>query len=170
MKEKQKYIIHFLILFVVFWLQCSPLKQKISVLGMWPNALFSLIFVYCIYLKNKEVFVYAIVFGSLYDIIFGDIYGINTILLMMFVCMFFILNKFIYNESAFTVFIYGFVSSFLYEGVFMLISLSQYKDNAIINELFLRLSVKSIYDAVLILFLYIIARRIHRKRQEARTL
>lgn len=170
MKGKQKYIIHFLIMFVVFMLQCSPLKYKISVLGVWPNAFFSLIFVCCIYFKNKEVFLYAILFGSLNDIIFGDIYGINTILLMIFVCMFFVLNKFIYNESAFTVFIYGLVSSFLYEGIFMIINLSQYKDNSVINELFLRLTVKSIYDAVLILLIYVIARHIHRKRQEARTL
>lgn len=168
MKGRLAYIIHFLILFAVLVLQSSPVIQKISVAGAWPNMLFVLIFVYALYFKESEVIFYAFIFGSLIDLVFGTVYGVNALLLVAFSCLFFWLNRFIYSESCFTVFLYILVSSILFEGVMYLINLNSFSASGIAWEMAGYCITKSVYSAVFAIPVYIIARKIHFKKQEVR--
>ena len=97
MKWRIKYIIHFLIVLAAFFFQSSPLIRKFSVVDVWPNMVFILIFVYALYLKEEETIADAFIIGSVIDLIFGEIYGVNALLLVLFTCLFYFLNRFIYS-------------------------------------------------------------------------
>lgn len=168
MKGRLAYIIHFLILFAVLVLQSSPIIRKISVAGAWPNMLFVLIFIYALYFKDSEVVFYAFIFGSVIDLMFGTVYGINALLLVAFSCLFFWLNRFIYSESSFTVFLYVTASSLLFEGIMYIINLNGFFECGIALEMAGYCIAKSVYTAVFAVPVYVIARKIHFKKQEVR--
>ncbi len=168
MKGRFAYIIHFLILFAVLVLQSSPIIRKISVAGAWPNMLFVLIFIYALYFKDSEVVFYAFIFGSVIDLMFGTVYGVNALLLVTFSCLFFWLNRFIYSESGFTVFLYVMVSSLLFEGIMYIINLNGFSECDIAWKMAGHCITKSVYTAVFAIPVYGIARKIHSKKQEVR--
>lgn len=168
MKKRAAGAIHFLILFAALVIQSSPVVHKISVGGVWPNMVFSVIFVYALYLKEREVICYAFIFGSATDLFFGNIYGVNALMLVVFALLFYFLNKFIYSESCFSVFLYMLAASILYEGVFLLINLKEFIACGFMREMTERYAVKCIYNAVFTLPVYLAARRIRLKNQEVR--
>lgn len=168
MKKRLSYIFHFLILFFALFLQSSPLIKKISVGGVWPNMVFMLLFVYALYLKNSEVFLLAVISGSVTDLIFGDIYGVYTLLFVGFVLLFQLLNRVIYSESLPAVFIYALLAEGLFEGIFLIIDLSIPGTDVISGEIIKRYIVKCIYSAVFALPVYSAAAAIHRRKQEVR--
>lgn len=168
MKGRIKYIIHFIILLAAFYLQSSPLIRKIAVVDVWPNMVFVLVFVYALYLKEEEVVTEAFILGSVIDLIFGNIYGVNALLLVLSACLFYFLNRFIYSESFFSVFVYALAATALFEGVFVLINLSRWSTGAFLPEMMERYVIKCVYNAVFALPVYAAARRVHRKKQEVR--
>lgn len=168
LKGRIKYIIHLLILLAAFYLQSSPLIRRIAVVDVWPNMVFVLVFIYALYLKENEVVTEAFILGSVIDLIFGDIYGVNALLLVLFACLFYFLNRFIYSESLFSVFIYAFAATALFEGVFVLINLKSWSTGAFLPEMMERYLIKCVYNAVFTMPAYAVARRVHRKKQGVR--
>lgn len=168
MKGRIRYIIHFLILLAAFYLQSSPLIRKFSVIGVWPNMVFVLILVYALYLKEKETLADAFIIGSVIDLIFGDIYGVNALLLVLFVCLFYFLNRFIYSESFLSVFAYSFVATALFEGALVLISMAGRGAGMSFFGIIERYLVKCAYNALFALPVFAVARKVHIKKQEVR--
>lgn len=166
MKGRIRYFVHFLILFVALFFQSSPLAQRLSVAGVWPNAVFVIIFVYSLYLKQNEVMVYALIFGSIIDLLFGSVYGVNTLLLMFITILTYILNKYVYSESFLSVFIYAFVATALYEGMYILVNFKVCLSGDFISQTLMQYAVKCVYNAVFALPVYYIAGKYQRKRQE----
>lgn len=168
MKWRIKYIIHFLIVLAAFFFQSSPIIRKFSVVDVWPNMVFILIFVYALYLKEEETIADAFIIGSVIDLIFGEIYGVNALLLVLFTCLFYFLNRFIYSESFLSVFAYSFVATALFEGVFVLINLSAWKSGAFLPQMIERYLIKCVYNALFALIAFAVARKVHIKKQEVR--
>lgn len=166
MKGRVRLFVHFLILFLALFFQSSPLAQRISVAGVWPNTVFVIIFVYSLYLKHDEVIVYAFIFGSIIDLLFGNVYGVNTLLLMLITVLTYILNKFVYSESFLSVFIYAFVATALYEGGYLLFNFKYCLSGDFMSQTLMRYIIKCIYNAVFALPVFYIAGKYKRKRQE----
>ena len=166
MKGRINYLVHFLILFLALFFQSSPLAQRISVAGVWPNAVFVIIFVYSLYLKQNEVLTYAVIFGSVIDLLFGNVYGVNTLLLMLITFLTYILNKFVYSESFLSVFVYAFVASALYEGMYLIINFKLCLTGDFMSQMLMRYAVKCVYNAVFALPVFYVAGSLRKKRQE----
>lgn len=166
MKRRIAYIIHFLILLFALFLQSSPLMLRISVSGARPNIVFMALFVLSLYIKQNEALTLAFLIGSFADLVFGDIYGIYTLLFMGFVIVFFLLNRFILSESYFTVFVYALLASALFEGFFMLINFGDWKMSGILGEMAECYIIKIIYDALTALPIYAIVTAVHKRAQE----
>ena len=73
-------------------------------------------FCLCSLFKGEETIADAFIIGSVIDLIFGEIYGVNALLLVLFTCLFYFLNRFIYSESFLSVFAYSFVATALFRG------------------------------------------------------
>ncbi len=166
MKTKLEYVVRFFILLIVFFFQSSPIIQRFSVAGATPNIVFTILLVFSLYLKDKEVVTYALVIGSLTDIMFGRIYGVNTLLLIAFVCLYIFLNKYIYAESRLIVFVYCMLSTMLYESLLILINTALWGENVLFSSAFKLIIIKCVYNAVVILPVFYIARKVHRLKQE----
>lgn len=168
MKKKLNAAIHFLILFVIFFFQSSPIMDRFSVAGVTPDLLFAVLFVYAIYLKDSETVIYAFIFGSATDLLFGKIYGVTAILLIVFMCLCIIMNKYIYTESRVIVGVYCALISFVYEFVFLLINTAIWQKAVFTGEVFKMILIKSVYNGLVVLPVFYIARKIRRASQEVR--
>ncbi len=166
MKTKCKYILRFFILFFAFFFQSSPIMDKLRVGGVTPNIVFAILLVFSLYLKDKEVVIYALIIGSMSDIIFGKIYGVNTLLLIAFVCIYILLNKYIYAESRLIVFFYCMISTLVYELLHYLINMSLWGEKIAFAVAVKLILVKCLYNAVVILPVFYTARKVHRLKQE----
>ena len=166
MKTTGKYIIRFFILLFAFFFQSSPIMDKLSVAGATPNIVFTILLVFSLYLKDKEVVTYALIIGSFTDIMFGKIYGITTLLLIAFVCIYILLNKYIYAESRTIVSVYCMISTVAYELLNYLINMALWGEKISFAVAIKLIVVKSLYNAVVILPTFYIARKVHRAKQE----
>jgi len=148
---KCKYVLRFFILLFAFFFQSSPVIEKLSVGGVTPNIVFAILLVFSLYLKDKEVVTYALIIGTFTDILFGKVYGITTLLMIAFVCIYILLNKYIYAESRLIVFFYCIISSFIYELILYLINMALWDGGFAFTEAISLILVKSVYNAVVIL-------------------
>ena len=166
MKKDYGCVLRFLLLFFAFFFQTSPLIQKISITSVTPNLVFILLFIYSIYLKDSEVVTYSLIFGSLADLLFMKIYGIHTLLLLGFVFLWQFLKRYIYTENKLIVALFMMGYSLFFEFILKFIEVSMQGE---IKTLFLyakAIFVKSLYNGLLAFFAFIVAKRIHLKKQE----
>ena len=168
MKSIRNGFIRFLILFLVFFFQSSPIIDRFSIKGVTPDLLFTVLFIYAIYIKDSEVVTYALVFGSATDLLFGKIYGVSTVLLIGFICLCILLNKYIYTESRVIVGVYCGIVSFLYELSFLLINTAIWHKAVFSLEVFQMILIKSVYNGLVVLPGFYFARKIIRASQEVR--
>ncbi len=166
MKSKLKMIIRFLMLFVVFFFQSSPIIDKFSIGGTTPNLIFVMLFVYALYLKDSEGTMYALIFGSATDLLFGKIYGVTTLLLIGTVCLCILLNKYIYTESRMVVGVYCGIVTVLYETILLLINTAIWQSAILPGEAFKIIAIKAVYNGIIVLPVFYVARRIRRASQE----
>ena len=166
MKTKCEYAMHFFILFFAFFFQCSPVIERLSVAGVIPNVVFVILLVYSFYLKDAEVVTYAFIIGSFMDVLYGKIYGVNALLLIAFVCIYIILNKYIYTESRIIVFVYCALSTLLYETFLVLVNLAIWEETVAFSKVATVIMIKCVYNAIVILPVFWIARKMHRLKQE----
>ncbi len=166
MKKDYGYVFRFLLLFFAFFFQSSPLIEKISITSVTPNLIFVLLFIYSIYLKDSEVITYAVIFGSLADLLFMRIYGIHTLLLVGFVFLWQMLKRYIYTENKFIVTLFQMGYSLLFEFILKLIEVAMQGE---VNTLFLyskMIFLKSLYNGFFAFLAFIVAKRAHLKKQE----
>lgn len=168
MKTKNNYLLHFVILFIVFFFQSSPIIERFKVGGVTPNILFVMLFVYALFFKDKEVVLYTVIFGSLADLLFGKIYGIQTLLMLLFVCIYILLNKYIYTESRLVVFFYCLLATALYESIFLFINTAIWKEAVISAYVAKLILIKCVYNGIVCLPVFYITRKSERLKQEVR--
>ncbi|MDP4133966.1 MAG: rod shape-determining protein MreD [Bacillota bacterium] len=168
MPAKLKKLICFIILFLVFCLQISPFAQQINVEGVTPDLIFISLLVLSLYLKPSEVIAYAFIFGSMNDLLYGKVYGITAILFIGFVCLFLLLNKYIYCESYFTIFLYSFIATLSYESILALVNFVIWGKVDFLNEIVTKILVQCFYNGLLTLPAFAIVRNLIKKRQEVR--
>lgn len=167
MNGKIKYACHFIILFAVFCLQNSPLLHRFAVADVTPDVVFAFLFIYALYYKQTEVITYALVIGSFTDLLYGKIYGVTTLLLLGFVCLFSVLNKYIYRENLVTILGCGFLSTALYKAVWAFID-AAFK-NGMESTAFAaqKALICCVYTTLCIIPVFAVCRRNSRKREEA---
>ncbi|MBR6719889.1 MAG: rod shape-determining protein MreD [Clostridia bacterium] len=168
MKTKLYGITHFILLFIAFFFQSSPVIKRFEVGETVPNIVFVLLFVYALFLKDTEVVSYSVIFGTLTDLIFGKIYGITTLLLILFVCIYIFLNRYIFTESMWVVILYCFLSSILYESLLLIINTAIWNEAVISGEVFKILVTRCVYNGIVCIPVFYFARKIHRQKQEVR--
>lgn len=167
MKRSLPYILRFIVLFMAFCLGISPLVEYFSVSSVTPNFLFTFLFCYALFYKEKEVLIYAIILGSVTDLLFGKIYGVTTLLLIAFTLLFFLLKKIIFSESKFSVAVITFILSAMYEIIVGAINLGKLVFTFTYFEV---VFAKSIYNALLAILIFVILKKINNKRQEEKYL
>ncbi|MDO5478270.1 MAG: rod shape-determining protein MreD [Clostridia bacterium] len=168
MKNKTHIISRFVLLLIVFFFQSSPIISRFEVGGVTPNILFVILFVYALFLKDTEVVAYTVIFGTLADLLFGKIYGITTLLLLLFVCTYIFLNKYIYTESIWVVFLYCLFASWLYETLMLFINSAIWQETVLSLEVMRLVTIKCVYGSLICLPVFCIARKMHRLKQEVR--
>lgn len=168
MKNKLHGILRFILLFTAFFFQGSPVIKRFEVGSALPNILFVLLFVYAIFLKDTEVVSYAVFFGTMADLLFGKIYGIITLLLLLFVCLYILLNRYIYTERIWVVMVYCFIASFFYETLLLSINTAIWKEAVLSVPVVKILITRCCYNSVVCIPVFYVARKIHRLKQEVR--
>ncbi len=166
MKKDYGFICRFLILFFAFFFQTSPLIEKISITSVTPNLIFVFLYIYAIYLKDSEVITYSLIFGSFADLLFMRIYGIYTLLFLGFVFLWQFLRRYIYTENKFIVALFMMGYSFVFEFILKFIEIAMQNK---VETLFLNtkvIFVKALYNGIVALFAFSLAKRIHLKKQE----
>lgn len=166
MKKDYGYIFRFLILFFVFFFQSSPLMERFSVAAVTPNLIFVILFIYSIYLKDSEVITYSLFFGSLFDLLFMNIYGVFSLLFFLFVCLWQFLRKYIYTEHRLIVALFTVVYSLIFEFILKLINIAVWDGNSPSFMTGRILLIKACYNGVVAFFIFWIAKKIHLKKQE----
>ncbi len=166
MKKDYGFLYRFLILFFVFFFQGSPLIQRFSVASVTPNLIFLLLFIYSIYLKDTEVITYSLIFGSLFDLLYMNIYGVFTLLFLGFAVLWQFLKKYLYTENKLIVTLFTAGYSLLFEVLLELINVALWQGaREFLADGKIHL-IKACYNAFIGFFAFSIAKKIHTKKQE----
>ena len=166
MKNRLHRVTYFLILFITFFFQSSPVLDRFSVAGVKPDIVFVLLFIYALFLKDSEAVFSAVAIGTFTDLIFGKIYGISTLIFLGFLCLYILLKRYIYTESKWVVFVYCFVATFAYEMLRLFINTAIWGEAVFSAEVMKMMVIKGFYNGIICIPVFCLARRILRLRQE----
>ena len=168
MKNKIQYMLRFLLLATVFFFQSSPLIGHLSVGGVNADWLLTILFIFTFYLGDTELMVYAVVFGSMTDLLFGKIYGIITLLMLaiLFICK--ILNRYINTERKTVVCTYLALVTLIYQACMLLISFAIWSEVITFGAAFRIILIKCVYNAVIAIPVFYIVKKLHELKQEVR--
>ncbi len=166
MNGKIRYACHFIILFLMFCLQTSPLLQHFAVANVTPDVVFACLFIYSLYYKQTEVITYALILGSFTDLLYEKIYGVTTLLLLGFVYLFTMLNKYIYRDNLVTILGCGFLSAAVYKAVWVIVEVAFTSGIESVGAVAQKALICCIYTTVCMIPVFLVCRRNSRKREE----
>lgn len=166
-KRVLRKIIHFLILFAVLCFKYSPLLSRFAVSSVLPDPVFSVLFVYALWLSPEEAVADAALCGTFADLIFGKIFGVTALIYIALVCLLIFLNHYIYCGSSKVVVFYAFLTGTICEMLLLSARLAAY-GIPLTWALVGRTVGEGIYTALLTIPVFLIARAWHNRQQEVR--
>lgn len=158
-----RYFYKALALLLIFFLQ-SSLCGFIRIIGIAPNILLCAVLAGALTAADPvEAAVYGLGAGTLYDILWGRVFGVNAILMMYTCFAVFYIAAFIYRKTVVSGVVITFFAALVYELVFYAISFLIWGETNVIYFIFRLIIPGAAYTACFQFLLYPIMKKFEGK-------
>ncbi len=160
-----KYVYKFLALFLALVLQYTAIV-KINIFGVSPDLVIVVLIVIAIISTPVEGATLGFLIGAVSDILFGRVFGINTLLCMYTAVGVRALIEAVYGNSAGVFSLFAFVFTFIYKLLFGLMSFVIFSEKVSLLLTIKVIVLCGLYNAVLMIPSYFIIKRFRLTRFE----
>lgn len=111
-----RYTVKALFLILIFIIQ-STLAQYISIFGVTPNLIIAAVIAVALSSEPVEAAVLAAATGIVFDLMFGRVFGISTLLYMYLALLSRAMLEFMYEKTLISTMLITFVAALLYQSI-----------------------------------------------------
>ena len=159
-----RYFIKAVILIFSLILQ-STLFAFLDIFGVVPNILLTFVIAVCFFSDDVvEPVIFGLAAGVLYDIAWGRIFGVHSLLMMYTAICVFYAASYLYAKNFTSQAAVGFIASLLYMVLFYLVSFTMFGKGGFVYVLFRLIIPAAAYTAFIQIFMCLLVSKVNKKR------
>lgn len=149
-----RYVVKAVVLFLAYILQYT-IGNNIALFGISPSFILVTLLVFTMLTQGYDAIFYALSAGVATDLLWGRVFGLNTLLFLGIALVCYFLNQHIYKKNLLIMCGYAFAFTALYEFLYYILAFAMWGGGSSFAFITLRLVLpKCCYNAVLTLALF----------------